>query len=124
MTPNNNIPTDFAALLAAPTAPEALFPELPERCTIYVATLPAQYSASAVARAIEDCDAHLLNLNVTSLTLPTGEVVVRLDTALRNTDPAVRALERYGYRVIHTEGGISPETDTLTERINHLLSLI
>ena len=43
-----------------------LMPENPETGRLTVACAPADYSASIIARAVEDVDAHLLNLNVTA----------------------------------------------------------
>lgn len=100
----------------------------------------ANYSASAIARAVEDCNAHLLNLNVTADgAIPSGydagEVVVDLRVDMRHAMGVIRSLERYGYRVLAaTSGGRTVDVadgatedvidETLRERVNFLLRLI
>lgn len=70
------------------------------------------YSASSIARAVEDCNAHLLNLNVTSETsvLP-GNVVVDLRVNHRNADAVSRSLERYGYTVTSVDTTTNAEEE-------------
>lgn len=100
-----------------------LFPPVEESCEVTVACWPDDYSASRLARAIEDCDAQLLNLNVSSRPLETGEMTVELRAGLRNPDSAVRALERYGYRVVGVHTPLPEDIDrSLTERIDLLLN--
>ncbi|MDE5968732.1 MAG: hypothetical protein K2G64_06475, partial [Muribaculaceae bacterium] len=43
---------------------ERLLPPVSEGSELVVAITPADYLASTIARAVEDTDAHLLNLNV------------------------------------------------------------
>lgn len=90
------------------------------------------YSASRIARAVEDCNAHLLNLNVTSFggTNVGGDtsddagndakfsVVFDLRVNLRDTAPVTRSLERYGYTVLDTCGAPGADDDTLRDRID------
>lgn len=100
-----------------------LFPPVEESCEVTVACWPDDYSASRLARAIEDCDAQLLNLNVSARPLETGEMTVELRAGLRNPDSAVRALERYGYRVVGVHTPLPDDIDrSLTERIDLLLN--
>ena len=47
-----------------------LFPQVDESTELTITCRPSQYSASAIAHAVEDADAHLLNLNVTAGTAP------------------------------------------------------
>lgn len=58
------------------------------------------YSASRIASAIEDCDAHVLNLNLTSDIVGDGEVVVDVRVDRVNVASMARSLERYGYSVV------------------------
>ena len=99
-----------------------LFPPVEDSCEITIAAMPSHFSASHVARAIEDCDAHLINLNVLHRTLDSGELTVMLRATLANPEPAIRALERYGYRVIeiHTSNP-DAANDSLQTRIDELL---
>lgn len=103
---------------------EELFPPMGDTCEIQIVCHPTDYSASRIARAVEDCDAHLLNLNVTSGWTERGEVVVALRVGLRNPDAVVRSLERYGYTVTTTSGGNDDDDDTMRDRINELMRLI
>lgn len=59
---------------------------------------PEDYSASVLAHAIEDTDAHLVDL----LTTPYEKGKLRVTIRIRNNDPslAVRSLERYNYKVV------------------------
>lgn len=58
------------------------------------------YSASAIARAVEDCNAHILNLNITAQPASnTNSVVVDLRVSHRDSAAVVRSLERYGFHV-------------------------
>lgn len=51
---------------------------------------------------MEDCDAHLINLNVTDRLTPEGEIIIDLRINHRNASSVARSLERYGYTVIQT----------------------
>ena len=102
--------------------PERLFPPQPESCEITVACFRADYSASAIARAVEDCDAHLLNLNVTGDILPSGAMTVELRVSHRDSGAVSRSLERYGYRVTATSGGYDAQREVMQSRIDQLLA--
>lgn len=72
-----------------------------------------QYCASMLARAVEDCNAHILNLNVTTPGAITGDaaiddkaipdfpVQVELNVSIRNSESIIRSLERYGFTVLN-----------------------
>lgn len=79
---------------------EAFARMIPSRddCSIItVECRPADYSASAIARAVEDADAHLVDL--WSSPGPDDSIRVTLRVRLDNPDAAVRSLRRYGYEV-------------------------
>lgn len=119
-----------------------LFPQVEDTTTLRVAVKAMTYSASGIARAVEDCNANLLNLNVTGLgAMPrdyTGEdVIVDLRVDLRHSMAVVRSLERYGYRVLsatssdghdmlNDDAGMTTDVidDTLRDRVNLLLRLM
>lgn len=102
-----------------------LFPPIADCCELTVACDPAHFSASAIARAVEDCDSHLLNMNVTSQTTESGEMMIALRAGLRNAAVAARSLERYGYRVVEIHQGESDLFDsTFSARIANLLNII
>lgn len=99
-----------------------LFPYSGESSSLVVACAPGDYSASVVARAVEDCDAHLINLNVSEGASESGETLVYLRVSHRNGESVARSIERFGYhvlRVYDVDGSISD--DTARERVNQLL---
>lgn len=61
-----------------------------------------QYSASQLAHAVEDSDAHLVDL----LTSPGRDGNITVTLRVRHSDPmaAVHSLERYGYHVVEARG--------------------
>lgn len=89
------------------------------------------YSASRIAQAVEDCDAHLLNLNVTSFgdnfpedgaehDAPVFPVVFDIRVNHRNARSISRSLERYGYTVLDSVDSNEPDEVT-ADRIENLL---
>ncbi len=104
-------------------SPARLFPEVEESSELSVACYRADFSASRIALAVEDAEAHLLNLNVTSEVLSSGEIVIDLRVSHRNSAAVVRSLERYGFEVISVRGiSLSDNDDTLTSRVGELLA--
>lgn len=75
------------------------FATLPDTTDLLVTCPPADYSASAIARAVEDCDAHLLNLSVNPLRDESGRLRVSLTVNRLDGMAIARSLERYGFRV-------------------------
>lgn len=90
---------------------ERLIPPREDSSVLLVSCRPADYSAGVIARAVEDCDAHLLNLNVTAATTPAGHAVIYLRVSHRDPASVARSLERYGYDVIATNSDSSPAAD-------------
>lgn len=105
-------------------SPERLFPPRDEATELSIACYRADYSASRISRAVEDADAHLLNLNLTSEVLPTGEVIVDLRISHRTPFNVVRSLERYGYKVIEVRDSSNSNDTTLSDRISELFAYI
>lgn len=81
--------------------PSRLFPHCEESGELSVRCFRSDFSASRIARAVEDVDAHILNMNVTSEITPLGEVIVDLRVSHRNVTAVAHSLERYGYEVHH-----------------------
>lgn len=82
------------------------------------------YSASRIARAVEDCDAHLLNLNVTADTDydTSNRLIVELRVNHRNPSAIARSIERYGYEVVDFESVATNDDDeTARRRLDELL---
>ncbi|MBD5260154.1 MAG: hypothetical protein HDS46_05120 [Bacteroides sp.] len=103
-------------------SPELLFAPVQDSCELTVEIDRADYSASAIARAVEDADAHLLNLNVTAREpLQEGCVAVELRVSHRNAGAVGRSLERYGYRVTDIREGFDANRDTMLENYNELM---
>lgn len=102
---------------------ERLFPGNEEASRLTIECNRVDYSASAIARAVEDCNAHLINLNVTSQPASkAGRVVVDLRVNHRNAQAVARSLERYGYLVTSTD---NENDDPLTQRARqHALELL
>ncbi|MDE6085274.1 MAG: hypothetical protein K2G40_02585 [Muribaculaceae bacterium] len=111
MTRNTNTPApellSDLATMAANASPGSqyeplavLFPAGTDACELLVACQPDDYSASRLARAVEDCNAHLVNMNLTAVRTISSELVIALRVALINPSSVIRSLERYGFRVI------------------------
>ena len=113
MSPKDETSRFQARSLSAAGRLERLFPAVGESSVLTVACRRPDYSASAIARAVEDCDAHLLNLNVTSdVSSPTDPL-----------DPSAvtRSLERYGFRVLEARGRDSADDEALRLRLDELI---
>lgn len=103
--------------------PARIFPQSDEWSELSVCCYRNDFSASRIALAVEDCDAHLLNMNVTSEVTPAGEIVVDLRISHRNPELVARSLERYGYAVVRTSGNPDDIDDSTTAlRIGELLA--
>lgn len=86
-------------------SPARLFPLADDVSELTVVCRRNDYSASVIARAVEDCDSHLLNLNITSDPSPDGDsdaIVVELRVNRRDPAAVTRSLARYGYTVTDT----------------------
>ena len=81
------------------------------------------YSASRIARAVEDCDAHLLNLNMMKDGDNAYDFLVDIRVNRLSGEAVARSLERYGYDVLDfTPGDTSDAEDsTLRRRVEELL---
>lgn len=100
------------------------FPLNEDATELIVSTNPDDYSAARIARAVEDCNAHLLNLNVTDARTPDGNMIVDLRVNHRNGDHVARSLERYGYEVIEYNSADSLSIDTARDRVNEILRIL
>lgn len=107
-----------AAELYAPAA---------EASWLLVACGRGDYSASRLARAAEDVDAHVLNLNVTSLRCDDaqdGTVVVALRVGRRDASAVARSLERYGYDVLDFDGDTPGDGSALDSARSNAAALL
>ena len=103
-----------------------------ESTRLLVGCRAEDYSASRIAHAVEDCNAHLLNLNITTRFSNRNEeldndepthypVLFDIRVNLRNAASIARSLERYGYHVIDAVEPLETDDDTSRERYLHLL---
>ena len=106
---------------------DRLFPPVDEGSQLLVAVSPVDYTASTVARAVEDTDAHLINLNVLADRSGADELMVHLRVDRRDGNAVARSLERYGYRVVDMQStGEADDSadDSARDRVNQLLRLL
>lgn len=88
---------------------ETFFPPNRESSSLLIGCSTADFSASRIARAVEDCDAALLNLNVTSLEFDGAALAVALRVSHRDPSRVIRSLERYGYTVLSVEADVDSD---------------
>lgn len=83
---------------------------------------PSQYSASAIAHAVEDVDLHLVDL----ISHPADDGTIHVTLRVRSLDPsaAIQSLERYGYHTLEAQPGFDASSDILTERLASLQALL
>ena len=115
MTKEKRLKADKTAL------PAAWFPPVPDSSILIIGCTVDDYMASGIARAVEDADARLLNLNVTSLRYDGQAVVCALRVSHRDPSSVARSLERYGYNVLDFEAPDGPGDDTLRRRYDELM---
>lgn len=101
-------------------SPEVFFPPNPDSSRLLIGCSYDDYAASRISRAVEDCDARLLNLNVTGLEVEGSQLAVSLRVSHRDPWRVARSLERYGYRVISTEAPAADE-DTIRSNYDELM---
>ncbi len=102
---------------------EAFFPPNPDSSRLLVGCAQGDYSASRIAHAVEDADASLINLNVTSLESQAAQIVVALRVDHRDPDRVARSLERYGYTILSVEAA-DPGDETIRLRYEELMRYI
>lgn len=78
------------------------------------------YAASRIAHAVEDSDTQLLALSVEDVS-PQGDLTVALTVNRLDPMPAVRSLERYGFRVVDATVPTVIDDDTARMRALELL---
>lgn len=106
-----------------------LMPPRQEASVITVVCHPSDFSASTLARAVEDSNAHLLNMNVTGATRDDGRMTIELRTSLRHSDATIRSLARYGFETIDSQSFPAEERhddfdDTLRSRAAELMHIL
>lgn len=95
---NNTLQKYIAGDLSPADKALVLNPPMPEEASeLLLSCAPADYSASVIARAVEDCNAQLLALSVTALRDKAGLPVIALRVNVRDSSGVERSLRRYGY---------------------------
>ncbi len=97
-----------------------LFPPVHDCCEITIRCRASDFSASRIARAVEDADAHLINLNVVNEP-ESALTTVALRVTLANPSAAIAALERYGYSIVAVDAPNTTADPVLASRIEELL---
>lgn len=89
---------------------------------VTVECAPADYSASELARAVEDTDTHLVDL----WTRPVegGKILATLRVRRNDPSPVVHSLERYGYAVTDAYGESYRDMETAATRLLELQTLL
>lgn len=97
-------------------------PGRPDCSVIQLECAPADYSASAIARAVEDADVHLVDL----LSAPglEGKISVTLRIRCDNPEGVIHSLERYGYTVTDGCSRSDSQPSVAWERLLELQTLI
>lgn len=101
-----------------------LFPSVDDSSSLLVRCRRIDYSASVLSRAVEDCNAQVLNLNVTSINPGSDDLVVSMRVNHRNPESIARSLMRYGYEVIETRSSSAIAADSMRRRANEVLRLL
>lgn len=99
-----------------------LFPPQEDYCEFTIACRRDNYSASAIARAVEDANAHLLNLNITSDDLGPSDLAVALRVNHRDVSAVERSLLRYGYEIIAIHSGTNANRQEAIDNLNALFN--
>ncbi|MDE6783527.1 MAG: hypothetical protein K2J17_07385 [Paramuribaculum sp.] len=105
----------------ADTEMRHLFPDAGESSRLTIVCRREDYSASRLSHAVEDADAHILNLNITDEVPFEGGITVELRISHRHGSAVARSVERYGYTVTRISG--HDEMMQLTrERLDELMA--
>ncbi|MDE7412593.1 MAG: hypothetical protein K2N05_02215 [Muribaculaceae bacterium] len=89
---------------------------------VTVECVPGDYSASRLAHAVEDADAHIVDL----WSVPSDNGRLRVTMRIRRSDPssAMHSLERYGYDVVDSAGSDFQDAEVAFERLLALHTLL
>lgn len=101
---------------------EVLFPHTGEESRLLLGCHSEDFCASRIARAVEDCGAHLINLNVLAMEHPQAQTVVDIRVNRRDPAEVARSLIRYGFDILEMDGDGDTAIDpTLQDRVDELL---
>lgn len=131
MTAKDDIKTDL----------ERLFPYFEESSTVIVSCSKPDYCASRLCHAIEDCNAHVLNLNIIDTSIRYDEsmlfahpydtdfeadtrVYIEVRISHRDARAVTRSLERYGFTVEFVRSDAADSDDFAADRINNFFRML
>ena len=100
------------------------FPQNDNSTELTLAVRPVDYSGAMLARAVEDCNANLINLNVTGERNEDGYLLVDLRVDVLNGEAVARSLERYGFEVVDFDAPASSSFDSARDRANEILRIL
>lgn len=124
--------SEASGIFAAGDSPELLFPSRTDWGRVLVSTVAADYSASRLAHAVEEAQAHVINLNLVSESHPAtsaagpAEVVVDVRLSEAAGTGVLRSLNRYGFQVldIHNPADSRNDDDVTAERARQVLRML
>ncbi len=113
-------------------SPEVLFPARADWGRLLVSTVASDYSASRLAHAVEEAQAHVINLNLVGELHPAtaaagpSEVVVDVRLSEAAGTGVLRSLNRYGFQVLalHNAADGSPDSDVTADRARQVLRML
>lgn len=99
-----------------------MIPARDDSSMITLECAPADYSASRISHAVEDSDAHVVDL----WTAPAENGKIRVTLRVRRTDPTstIHNLERYGYEVVDSSSADYQDAEVAWERLLALNTLL
>ncbi len=101
------------------------FPVNTESTEMIISCSPYDYSASAISRAVEDCNAHVLNLNLTGERTEKGFLIIDIRVDHRNGTHIARSLERYGFEVLDYGNSHDKNAeDTARQRAEEIIRIL
>lgn len=120
-TKDTSINQQTGQRLTPEAALQYLFPANTEASRLTLQCRRGDYSASMIARAVEDADAHLLNLNVTGKPAADDRITVEVRISHRNALAVARSIERYGIDVVGVDNADGPDIETAQRRVKELM---
>lgn len=103
---------------------DELYPSAEGSSRLLIGSSRDAYSASKIAAAVEDADAHVLNLNLIMDESGTYDMLVDLRINRLNGESVARSLERYGFEVIDFAVAENPDESVLRRRVEELMRYI
>lgn len=99
-----------------------MIPARDDSSLVTVECVPADYSASRLSHAVEDSDAHIVDL----WSAPADNGKIRVTLRVRRSDPTstIHNLERYGYEVVDSSGISNQDVEIAFERLLALNTLL